>query len=130
MFLGPRSTNMMSVMRSLTMKNSGLILVGSMWRLFRNHGTVYPMGSLLSSTIHLFAFLVVWFGGTIDVPHLLSMRLSNHLHFLASIGLLISATWRGQWERWGTMFPFALRIHWAISFPFPHAGPNTRPKTS
>ena len=32
-FLGP--TNMMSVMRPLTMKNSGLILVGSMWILLR-----------------------------------------------------------------------------------------------
>ena len=33
MNLGP--TNMMSLMRPLTMKNSGLILVGSMWTLFR-----------------------------------------------------------------------------------------------
>ena len=33
MLLGP--TNMMSVMRPLNMNNSGLILVGSMWILFR-----------------------------------------------------------------------------------------------
>ena len=44
MFLGP--PNMMSVLRPLTMKNSGLTLVGSMWMLFENHETVYPMESL------------------------------------------------------------------------------------
>ena len=46
--LGP--INKMSVLRLLTMKNSGLILVGSMWRLFRNpwnslpnEGSPYPI---------------------------------------------------------------------------------------
>ena len=78
---------------------------------------LFSSSSSYISKFSSFAFPVVWFGSTIDVPHLLSMRLSNHLHFLASIGLLISATWRGQWECQGTTFPFALRIHWAISFP-------------
>ena len=40
--LGP--TNMMSVMRPLTMNNSGLILVGSMWILFRNPWNSLPNG--------------------------------------------------------------------------------------
>ena len=40
--LGP--TNMMSVMRPLTMKNSGLILVGSMWILFRKPWISLPNG--------------------------------------------------------------------------------------
>ena len=42
MFLGP--TNMMSVLRPLTMKNSGLILVGSMWILFRKPWNSLPNG--------------------------------------------------------------------------------------
>ena len=41
-FLG--STNMMSVMRPLTMTNSGLILVGLMWILFRNPWNSLPNG--------------------------------------------------------------------------------------
>ena len=42
MNLGP--TNMMSLMRHLTMKNSGLILVGSMWTLFRKPWNSLPNG--------------------------------------------------------------------------------------
>ena len=37
-------SNMMPVLRSLTMKTSDHILVGFMWILLRNHGTVYPVG--------------------------------------------------------------------------------------
>ena len=37
-------TNMMSVMRPLTMKSSGLILVGSMWILFRKPWNSLPIG--------------------------------------------------------------------------------------
>ena len=40
--LGP--TNMMSIMRPLTMKSSGLILVGSMWILFRKPWNSLPNG--------------------------------------------------------------------------------------
>ena len=40
--LGP--TNMMSVLRPLTMNNSGLILVGSMWILFRRPWNSLPNG--------------------------------------------------------------------------------------
>ena len=39
--------NMMSVMRPLTMKNSGLILVGSMWILFREPWNSLPNGESL-----------------------------------------------------------------------------------
>ena len=42
MFLGP--TNMISVMRPLTMKSSGLILVWSMWLLFRKPWNSLPIG--------------------------------------------------------------------------------------
>ena len=51
MNLGP--TNMLSIMRHLTMKNSGLILVWSMWTLFRklwnsqqNRESPYPIHSI------------------------------------------------------------------------------------
>ena len=51
MILGP--TNMLSTMRHLTMRNSGLILVGSIWILFRkpwnslpNGESTYPIHSL------------------------------------------------------------------------------------
>ena len=40
--LGP--TNMLSIMRYLTMRNSGLILVGSMWTLFRKPWNSLPNG--------------------------------------------------------------------------------------
>ena len=40
--LGP--TNMLSIMRHLTMRNSGLILVGSMWTLFRKPWNSLPNG--------------------------------------------------------------------------------------
>ena len=42
MILGP--TNMMSLMRPLTLKSSGLILVESMWTLFRNPWNSLPNG--------------------------------------------------------------------------------------
>ena len=42
MILGP--TNMLSTMRHLTMKNLGLILVGSMWILFRKPWNSLPNG--------------------------------------------------------------------------------------
>ena len=42
MLLGP--TNMMSIRTPLTMKNSGLIFVGSMWTLFRKPWNSLPNG--------------------------------------------------------------------------------------
>jgi hypothetical protein len=69
-------------------------------------------------------------GGLMDVPHLLSIKPSNIFRFSILVGELISSGLRGHEVRRGTCFPLALRIHCAISFPAPLAGPRTLPRTS